>query len=300
MSGLTIGGVAISHPDKLWWPDEDITKEDIVRYYDAVWPRLRPWVRDRPLTAERCPDGIRGSCFYQKNFAPDAAPTEAPRLRQRAASTGRDVSYLVGGARSTLLTMTNLGCIAVHVMAARTDAIDRPDWMAFDLDPTTGSFADAAKAGRALRILLDELGLRSFPKTSGSRGLHVFVPLRRGATSKEVTAVASAIGEELARREPRLVTAAHSKAARGQRVYADAFRNGAWQTVAAPYSVRRRPGAPVSTPLDWDEVRPNLDPARWNVRTIGRRLAKNEPWADFWKARQRLPASSVLGDMADT
>lgn len=296
MSSVTIGGVAISHPSKRWWPDEDITKEDIVRYYDAVWPRIRPWVRDRPLTAERCPDGLQGSCFYQKNFAPGAAPATAPRLRQRAASTGRDVHYLVGGARSTLLSMTNLGCIAVHLMAARTDALDRPDWMAFDLDPASGTFADAAKSGRALRSLLDELGLRSFPKTSGSRGLHVFVPLRRGPTSAEVTKVASAIGEELARREPRLVTAAHSKAARGGRVYADAFRNAAWQTVAAPYSVRRRPGAPVSTPLEWDEATPRLDPARWNVRTIARRLTKTDPWADFWQARQRLPSAPAVGD----
>lgn len=293
MSAERIGGVTVSHPDKAWWPDEGITKGDVVRYYDGVWPRIRPWVRDRPLTAERCPDGMRGFCFYQKNFAQGSAPTGAPRLRQRAASTGRDVEYLVGGARSTLLGMTNLGCIAVHVMAGRTDHLDQPDWMAFDLDPTSGTFADAAKAGRALRVLLDELGLRSFPKTSGSRGLHVFVPLRRGPTCAAVTAAAAGIGEELARREPRLVTAAHSKAARGGRVYTDAFRNAAWQTVAAPYSVRRRPGAPVSTPLAWDEVTLRLDPARWTIRTIARRLAKDDPWADFWKARQRLPGGAI-------
>lgn len=297
MTEVMIGGVRISHPDKLWWPDEGITKGALVRYYDAVWPRIRPWVRDRPLTAERCPDGIRGSCFYQKNFAPDAAPAAAPRLGQRAASTGRDVHYLVGGARSTLLAMTNLGCIAIHVMAGRTDQLDQPDWMAFDLDPSSGSFADAAKAGRALRVVLDELGVRSFPKTSGSRGLHVFVPLRRGPSSSDVTAVASAIGEELARRKPGLVTAEQRKAARVGRVYADAFRTAAWQTVAAPYSVRRRPSAPISTPLDWAEVKPGLDPVRWNVRTIGRRLSGEDPWAEFWKARQRLPTAAAIAAM---
>lgn len=288
----TVSGVAISNPDKVWWPDESITKLDIVRYYDAVWPLLRPWLRDRPLTAERCPDGMQGSCFYQKNFPEGSQPAGAPRLRQRASSTGKDVDYLVGGDRKTLLGMANLGCIAMHVMNARTASIDRPDWLAFDLDPSSGTFADAAKAGLALRRLLDEHGVRSFPKTSGSRGLHVFVPLRAGPDHGEVTAAAAAIGAELALREPALVTVAHSKAARGARVYADAFRNAAWQTIAPPYSVRRRPRAPVSVPLDWDEVRPRLDPARWNIRTVVKRLEGDDPWAGFWRSRQRLPSAA--------
>jgi len=284
----TVAGVPISNPDKVWWPDEGITKLDIVRYYDAAWPLLRPWLRDRPLTAERCPDGMGGSCFYQKNFPAGMQPAGAPRLRQRAASTGKDVDYLVGGDRKTLLGMANLGCIAMHVMNARAATIERPDWLAFDLDPSSGTFADAARAGLALRRLLDELGVRSFPKTSGSRGLHIFVPLRAGPDHAEVTAAAAAIGAELARREPKLVTVAHSKAARGDRVYADAFRNAAWQTIAPPYSVRRRPKAPISLPLDWDEVHPTLDPARWNVRSATKRLAGPDPWAGFWRGRQRL------------
>ncbi len=193
-----IRGVAISNPDKIWWPDEGLTKFDIVRYYNAVWPLLRPWLRDRPLTAERCPDGMRGSCFYQKNFPAGSQPVAAPRLRQRAASTGKGVEYLVGGDRKTLLGMVNLGCIAMHVMNARAASIERPDWLAFDFDPSSGTFADAARAGLALRRLLDELGVRSFPKTSGSRGLHVFVPLRPGPDQGEVTASAAAIGAELA------------------------------------------------------------------------------------------------------
>ena len=123
-----IRGVAISNPEKIWWPDEGFTKLDIVRYYDAVWPQLRPWLRDRPLTAERCPDGMRGSCFYQKNFPAGSQPVAAPRLRQRAASTGKDVEYLVGGDRKTLLGMVNLGCIAMHVMNARAASIERPGW----------------------------------------------------------------------------------------------------------------------------------------------------------------------------
>jgi len=144
-----IRGVAISNPDKIWWPDEGLTKLDIVRYYNAVWPLLRPWLRDRPLTAERCPDGMRGSCFYQKNFPAGSQPVAAPRLRQRAASTGKGVEYLVGGDRKTLLGMVNLGCIAMHVMNARAASIERPDWLAFDFDPSSGTFADGEGGTRA-------------------------------------------------------------------------------------------------------------------------------------------------------
>jgi bifunctional non-homologous end joining protein LigD len=157
------------------------------------------------------------------------------------------------------------------------------DWLAFDLDPSSGEFADAVRAGRALKAALDDRKLPSYPKTSGSRGLHVFVPLRSGQSQDLVTMFAVTVGEELARREPALVTMEWRKNARGARVYADPFRNAYLQTIVAPYSVRRRAHAPVSTPLDWDEVTGRLDPAKFNVRTFAKRLAKRDPWADFKK-----------------
>lgn len=283
-----IAGVDVSNIDKVWWPDDGITKGDVARFYDSVWTLLAPWLRDRPLVAERCPDGMAGSCFYQKDFREDAQPRGVPRLTLRAASTGKDVRYLVGGSRRVPVAMVNLGCIALHVMNARRDAIRKPDWLAFDLDPSSGSFADAARAGLVLHELLDELRLVSYPKTSGSRGLHVFVPLRRTYTPEAVTSLASRLGTELAERAPDLVTVEHSKAARGTRVFADSARNAFTQTIVAPYSVRRRPQAPVSTPLDWDEVTPRLDPARFNVRTFAR-LRRGQPWKDFWRRRQSLP-----------
>ncbi|TMG37437.1 MAG: ATP-dependent DNA ligase [Chloroflexi bacterium] len=283
-----VAGVLVSNPTKVWWPDDGITKLDMARFYDGLWTKLRPWLRDRPLTAERCPDGMLGSCFYQKDFALDGPPAGTPRLRLRAASTGKDVHYLVGGSRATLAAMVNLGCIAIHVMSTRASNMRDADWLAFDLDPSSGEFADAARAGLALRPLLDDARLTSFPKTSGSRGLHVFVPLRAGQSLDEARRVAVAIGEELARREPKLVTVAHRKSARGGRVFADAFRNGYGQTIVPPYSVRRRPHAVVSTPLAWDEVSPRLDPSRFTIRTLDRRLAKADPWAAFWRTRQSL------------
>ena len=284
---VKIAGVTISNPDKVWWTGDGITKAGIARFYDGIWSHLLPWLRDRPLTAERCPDGLAGSCFYQKDF-PEDKPPPGPRLVLRATSTGKDVRYIVGGSRATLISMVNLGCIAIHVMTSRAKKIHEVDWLAFDMDPPE-SFADAARAGLALRKVLDETKLVSYPKTSGSKGLHVFAPLRAGVTQQDATAVAVEIGEELARREPQLVTVEFSKAKRGGRVFADAMRNAYGQTIVPPYSVRRRPGAPVSTPLAWDEVSPRLDPATFNVRTFERRLARADPWADFWRRKQSLP-----------
>ena len=285
---VRVAGVTISNPTKVWWPDEGISKLDVARFYDGIWSYLRPWLQGRPLTAERCPDGMGGTCFYQKDFPPGRAPAEAPRLRLRAASTGKDVHYLVGGSRATQAAMVNLGCIAIHVMSTRASRMPDADWLAFDLDPTSGEFADAARAGLALHGLLDRAGLVSYPKTSGSRGLHVFVPLRAGQALDDARAVAIAIGEELARREPELVTVEARKAARHGRVFADAFRNGYTQTIVSPYSVRRRPGATVSTPLAWDEVSPRLDPGAFTIRTIERRLAKADPWERFWRTKESL------------
>jgi len=285
----TIGGVRISNADKLWWPDDGITKGDVARFYDGVCERIMPWLDDRPMTAERCPDGMRGQCFYQKNFPPDRAPLDVPRVTLRAASTGKDVRYIVGGTKRAMLGLVDLGCIAMHVMNARVGRLREPDWLAFDLDPTSGEFADAARAGLTLRKILDELRLPSYPKTSGSRGLHVLVPLRRVHTNAQVVSFARGIGDELARREPRLVTTAHAKHGRAGRVYADAFRNGFTQTIVAPYSVRRRPGAPVSTPLAWDEVSVRLDPKRFRIRTFAKRLAAGDPWAGFRRKARRLP-----------
>jgi bifunctional non-homologous end joining protein LigD len=230
-----------------------------------------------------------GGCFYRKNFPKGNIPVHAPRFTLRAESTGKDVNYLVGGTLDALLGLVRVGCIAMHVMNFRVSSMHEADWLAFDLDPSTGEFADAMRAGLALRTLLDELKLVSFPKTSGSRGLHVFIPLRPGQSQEKATSFAVQIGEELARREPSLVTMEHRKNARGARVYADSFRNAFLQTIVTPYSVRRRPRAPVSTPLAWDEVTPKLDPAQFTIRTIQKRLAKTDPWKDFKRRAVRLP-----------
>jgi bifunctional non-homologous end joining protein LigD len=275
----------ITHPDKVFWPDEGYTKLHLARYYEAVFARLRPYVDDRLLSLERCPDGMKGSCFYQK-----AAPKGLPKdtATHRIHHQNRDVEYVVGGSSDTQLALVNLGCIPVHVWASRASYPQQPDWMVFDLDPTSGKFADAAKAGLLVKKELDELGLKSFAKTSGSRGLHVFVPLKLGPAYEDVLPFAKQICERLAADRPKELTVEQRIEARGQRVYLDAFRNTFGGTVVAPYSVRRREKAPFSMPLDWADVKPSLDPAKFNLGNYKKVLAGPDPWKDFFKSRQAL------------
>ena len=287
-SSELIAGVAIHRAAKVWWPDDGITKGDVARYYHRIARYILPWMADRPLVAERCPDGMLGTCFVQKNF-PGELPADVPRVPIVAQSTGRTVDYVVGGAEDTLLSLVDLGCIAVHVMNSRRRTLQHPDWLAFDLDPGSGEFRDAANAGRHLKRILDSLALRSYPKTSGARGLHVLVPLHHDAGQDEVREFAQAVGRMLAQQAPDLVTVETRKQQRADRVFADAQRNAFGQTIAAPYSVRRRPKAAVSTPLDWDEVSPLLDPASFNLKTMERRLAAHDPWRHFWERTQVLP-----------
>jgi bifunctional non-homologous end joining protein LigD len=284
--------VRVSNPDKVFWPDEGYTKLDLIRFYAEIFPTLVPYLRDRPLSLERCPDGLRGNCFYQKE-KPAGLPDDTPTVRIRH-ETG-EVNYVVGGKRETQLALANLGCIAIHVWGSRAAAPRKPDWVCFDLDPASGRFADAARAGLRVKEALDALGLTSFPKTSGARGLHVFVPIKLGSDTDEVRDFAGRLGEKLAHAYPREMTVESRIAARGDRVYLDSFRNGFGQTVVSPYSVRRRPKAPVSTPLDWSEVTPELDPSSFNIANFSGRLAKPDPWADFFKSRQALgPAMRAL------
>ena len=280
----------VTHPDKVFWPDEGYTKLDLASFYDAVFAKLRPYVDDRLLSMERCPDGMRGECFYQK-AAPKGLPKDTPT--QRIQHQNRDVEYVVGGSKETQIALVNLGCIPVHVWASRASHPHQPDWMVFDLDPTSGKFADAAKAGLLLKSELDELDLGSFPKTSGSRGLHVFVPLRLGPTYDDVLPFAKEICERLAADHPKELTVEQRIEARGQRVYLDPFRNGFGATVVAPYSVRRRDKAPFSMPLEWSDVKPSLDPSDFSLGNYKKVLAGSDPWKDFFKNRQALNLKKI-------
>jgi len=277
--------VQLSNPDKIFWPDEGYTKQDLADYYAAVFPKLKLYVADRMLTMERCPNGMRGQCFYQKQ-APKGLPPGVPT--KTIHHSNRNVQYVVGGSLETQLTLVNLGCIPVHVWGSRAGYERKPDWVIFDLDPSTGEFAGAARAGLRVKEALDQLGLTSFPKTSGSRGLHVFVPLRVGPDFDEVLTFARELCTRLAAAHPDTLTVEARIQKRGDRMYLDSMRNSFGATVVAPYSVRRHPKAPFSMPLDWSDVKPSLDPSTFNLGNYKKRLTTSDAWEDFFRSRQSL------------
>jgi bifunctional non-homologous end joining protein LigD len=283
----------ISNPDKIFWPEEKYSKQDLADFYESVFSLLQHYVDDRMLTLERCPDGMVGQCFYQKQ-RPESMAKGTPTKRFATATGKRAATdYVLGGKLETQLALVNLGCIPVHITGTRAKTHPKSDWICFDLDPDSGEFADAAKAALLVHEGLKEIGLRPFVKTSGSRGLHVFVPLRLGPTAQDVLRFAAEFSGRLAKAHPDKLTVEHSIVAREGRVYLDPFRNGPLQTVVAPYSVRRKAHAPVSTPLEWAEVSPKLDPAKFNIGNFAARMKKKDPWARFFADRQALPAAAA-------
>jgi len=249
-------------------------------------------MKERLISLKRCPFGLAGKCFHQKE-KPSAMPADTPTKRIEHANGARN--YVVGGKKETQLALANLGCIAIHLWSSRTPDPRRPDWASFDLDPDSGKLADAVAGALRLKEALDALRLVSFVKTSGGKGLHVFVPIRVGPDVDVVRGFAESLGGKLARAYPDLFTVEGSIARRGGRVYLDPYRNAWAQTVAAPYCVRRKPHAPVSTPLSWRELRSLSDAARFTIANFRRRLAGPDPWAGFWRERQDLrPAIAAL------
>ena len=264
-----------SNLDKPFWPDEGIAKGDLIAYYRDVAEVLVPHLRGRPFTMKRYPDGFAGKNFFQKN-----APSHMPDWIERApfpASTRdgekRIVDYAVVNDDLALLWMANMGCIDLHTWASRVDRPERPDWVMFDLDPSEGSgFEEVIEVARLVKQTLDLLELASFPKTSGSRGIHVLVPIARRHSFEEVREFAGIVAGALARAHPGLATTEWTKRKR-RGVLVDANQNGPGKTNASVYSVRPRPGAPVSTPLRWGEVVSGLDPASFTMETVLDRVA---------------------------
>lgn len=278
-------GVRVTHPDKVYWPDEGYTKLDLLRFYIEAFPRLRPYIADRMLSLERCPEGMRGQCFFQKE-KPPGLPADTPTIPIQHAKGV--TNYVVGGLLQTQLALANLGCIAIHVWGSRKQAPRKPDWVCFDLDPDSGKMTDAVAAALRVKAALDALSLVSFPKTSGGKGLHVFVPIRVGPDTDEALEFAEKLGSHLAAAYPKELTMESRIASRRGRVYLDPFRNGFAQTVVSPYSVRRRPGAPFSAPLDWSEVTRSLEATEFTLGNFEKRLKAGDPWADFFSKRQSL------------
>jgi len=288
---ITVGGITVplTHPDKVLFPADGITKADLARYYADVADRMLPWLRDRPISMVRYPDGLDGKRFFQKS-APSYFPDWIRRVR--VGKEGGEVEHAVCDKPATLVYLANQACIEIHAFTSRVDKLDAPDQMVFDFDPPDGKrFADVRRAALWARDLLDgELGLTSFVRTTGGRGLHVHVGLNRRAVFDDVLEFTHRVAEMLARRHPDAITVEQRKDKRGMRIYADVMRNAYAQTVVASYGVRARPGASVATPLSWAEVEDDgLHPGQFTMETIRARLAGGtDPWADVAESRHGL------------
>jgi bifunctional non-homologous end joining protein LigD len=298
---MSIAGVEISNPDKVLFPDDGITKEDLADYYARVADVMLPHLAGRPLHLQRFPDGIDGPEIQQKRV-PDYFPDFVSRVEVPRKADDTEIIHAVAANADTLVYLADQACITPHAWLSRVDRLDHPDQLVFDLDPPRRDLDLLRDAARALRDVLVEIGLACCLKATGSRGLHVVCPLDRRADFDQVRAVARDVADLVAARDPDRLTTEARKGKRRGRLYLDTTRNAYAQTVVAPYAVRARPGAPVATPLDWDEVgKRDFEPGRYTVRNIFRRLSrKGDPWEDIGRHASSLSAArrrlDELGD----
>jgi bifunctional non-homologous end joining protein LigD len=281
-----VAGVRLSHPDKVLYPEQGITKQDLADYYLAVTERMLPHVAQRPLTLVRCPAGSEKKCFYQRH-AGSGVPDELGEVK----IAGFAEPYLYIKDTAGLIALVQMGVLEIHPWGARIDRTDRPDRIVFDLDPGEGlDFAAVAAAALEVRARLESLGLAAFAKTTGGKGMHVVVPIARRHTWPAVKAFAKATAAAIAADAPERFLTRIAKAERKGRIFIDYLRNDPTATAVAPYSTRARAGAPVAMPLAWDEVTPKLDPTEFTIAGARRRIARTpDPWAEIDKHASALP-----------
>ena len=286
MSESLVEGVRLTSPDKILYPDQGITKADLVAHYVAVSNLMLPHHAYRPITMVRCPTGREKNCFYQRHGG-----SGVPEQIEELMIPGFDNPYLFIRDLPGLIALVQMGVLEIHPWAVTRDCPDRPDRVIFDLDPAEELVFEAVvEAALEVANRLLALGLVSFVKTTGGKGLHVVVPIETRHHWAEAKAWTKRFSEQMAADSPDRYLTKISKAEREGRVFIDYLRNDPTATAVGAYSTRSRPGAPVATPLEWSEVRPGLDPSSFNVRTFPSWLAKlkTDPWADMLKTRRRL------------
>jgi len=300
-----VAGVALSHPDRVYYPELKLTKVDLARFYESIAEWVLPHLVNRPLTMLRCPDGRTGQCFFQKHLA-EKLPAALRTVDVREKTATR--KYVVIDDLSGLIALVQRGVLELHPWGAPADDLEHPDRLVIDLDPGEGApWKAVIEAAREVRDYLAALELKSFVRTTGGKGLHVVVPLIAEASWDEHKEFAAALAQTLATRSPKKYLATMSKAERKGRVFIDYLRNQRGSTSIASYSTRTREQATVATPLRWTELSPRLRPERFNVQTLPKRLAtRSDPWSDFFEVRQRLTqqvlnaARQVLAEIGKT
>ncbi len=286
---VTVDGhvIEVTNLDKPLFPDDGITKRHLIDYYHRIADTILPHVSGRPLTMHRFPDGIDSEGFYQQDksdYFPDWIDHVAVDKKD-----GK-VDHVVVENAATLVYLANQACITPHVWLSRRDRLRNPDLLVLDLDPPGDDFEPVRQAARSLRGLLREIGLEPCVKTTGSRGLHVVIPLDRSAHFDEVHEFAHSVAQAASAREPEHLTVEHRKDRRQGRVFVDYLRNSYAQTAVAPYAVRAKPGAPVAVPVDWEEaLSRTFNPRGYTIKNVFRRLSqKDDPWKGIWEKASAL------------
>lgn len=285
-SGTT--SVEITHPDKILFPKSKITKLELVEYYKAVAKKILPHIKDRPISMKRFPKGIKQTGFFQKN-APESLPSFVKTAKVKRKEKGSTEMILCNDT-ATLLWLANQNCITPHIWLSKIDKPDLPDRMIFDLDPPKGkSFSVVREGALALRQILEKkCKLKTFITLTGSRGLHVVVPIKRKYSFDKVRKYALEIAHQMVEKDPGKYTTEARKNKRKGRLYIDTMRNGSMQTVMAPYAVRPLPGAPIAAPITWEELKnSSLSSSSFTIKNMSKRLSKN-PWSTIERSAKSL------------
>jgi bifunctional non-homologous end joining protein LigD len=290
--------VTLTHPDRLYWPEDGVTKEGLAHYYAEIWHYIAPFIVARPLSLLRCPDGVSKACFFQKH-----AWKGINRFIKLVEDPKDKASepFLVIDELDGLIALAQAGVLEIHPWGSSLAALEKPDTMIFDLDPSEDVSWDAIiAAARDIKSRLEDVGLAAFVKTSGGKGLHVCVPLKPKASWEEVKGFAKALAESMAKESPDRFISIATKAKRKGLIFIDYLRNGRGATAVAPYSTRARAGAAVSTPLAWEELNSKIGPAYFTIGNALARLShlKSDPWAQFRKMEAPLPVQKSKGRQA--
>jgi bifunctional non-homologous end joining protein LigD len=281
-------GVRLTSPDKVLYPEQGITKQELADYYRRIADWMLPHLVDRPLVLVRCPDGHHKACFYQKHPG-IGTPDNLRRFAIKEKSKSED--YVVVDDVAGLISLAQIGALEIHAWGSRTDDIERPDRLIFDLDPDPQvPWERVVNAARQVREFLRQLGLESFVKTTGGKGLHLVVPIERRHDWAETAQFCKNVADAIVRADPDHYTANLAKAARAGKIFVDYLRNGRGATAIVPYSPRARAGAPVSTPLTWKELSPGIHSDHYTLRNVMKRLTslQRDPWKTIGSVRQSL------------
>jgi bifunctional non-homologous end joining protein LigD len=289
VEAIELEGVRLTHPDRVLYPDQGITKRALAEHYLAVAERMLPHLAGRPLSLVRCPGGEGKHCFFQRHDG-SGVPEQVERIE--VAEEDGPATYLVVRDAAGLVALVQMGVLEIHVWGAVETDLDRPDRIVLDLDPDPAlPWQRTIEAATMIRQDFNAMGLQSFVKTTGGKGLHVVVPVAPNEGWDAVRDFARAAAEAIADEAPTLYTTNIRKDARGGRIFIDTLRNARSASAVAPWSTRARPGAPIATPLAWAEL-PKAKPQDFTIAAVRERLSRPDPWADMPSIRQTIPAAA--------